>query len=408
MLSVGPFGQPIMPGDSIPFTYALIMGDGLHNDPSHFARTFDYQNPAPYLNGLDFTNLISSAQWAGWFFDNPGVDTDGDGYAGNFHLLDCNGRDCDSVYYSGDGVPDFKGPLPPPPPDDITIETFPGKLVVHWTGKATEYARDRHSRRPDFEGYRVYIAESDTSRGWSILGHWDREDFYRLSYNDVKQTWIRNSHLCTVDEWRIMLDDPQFSPLDHPAPSLTTAYHDVAVDTLRTASGTILDIVSKDRWSYFAPGDANHGNEYGDADGVHRSMIQWTGSIDTVVDGQGVRYGVYELEIDDLSMAKIFYVAVTAFDYGDYRNFIDPEESHPRERFERFMAINAADVVVDSNLGVSVYPNPYKSQFYDAMGNVARDSKWPRMASSMNATAGFGSPISPTRQWSRYTRWMGI
>lgn len=371
MLSVGPFDKPILPGDSVPFTYALVMGDDFHTDPTHFARTFDYQNPAPYLNGLNFTNLISAAQWAGWFFDNPGIDTDGDGYAGDFHLIDCNGRDCDSVYYTGDGIPDFKGPLPPPPPDDVSLETFPGKIIVRWTGKATEYARDRHVRRPDFEGYRVYIADSDTGRGWSLLGHWDREDYVRFSYSDVKETWIRNSHPRTIEEWRAILSDSQFDPLDHTMPSFSSAYHDIATDTVRTASGSIIDIVQKDRWSYFATGDANHGNEYRDADGVHRSMIQNTGTIDTAVDGQMVPYGIYELEIDDLSQSKIYYIAVTAFDYGDYRNFIDPEESQPRECFQRFMAINAADVVADSNLRVNVYPNPYKIQFHDALGNVA-------------------------------------
>ncbi len=371
MLSVGPFDGPIMPGDSIPFTYALVMGGDFHTDPAHFARTFDYQNPAPYLNGLNFSNLIASAQWAGWFFDNPGVDTDGDGYAGEFHLVDCNGYDCDSVYYSGDGVPDFKGPLPPPPPDDVTIETFPGKLIVRWTGKATEYARDRHARRPDFEGYRLYIAETDTSRGWSLIENWDREDFVRVSYDDRRQTWLQNSHPYTITEWRAMINDPQFDPRAHQMPSFSSAYHDIATDTVRTRSGVIIDIIQKDRWSYFVTGDANHGNEYRDADGTHRSKIQQVGVVDTLINGEMVPYGIYEMEIDNLSQAKIFYIAVTAFDYGDYRNFIDSEESQPRERFQRFMAINSADVVVDSILRVHVYPNPYKGQFRDGHGNIA-------------------------------------
>jgi hypothetical protein len=149
------------------------MGDDFHTDPNHFANTFDYNNPAPYLNGLNFTNLISAAQWAGWFFDNPGVDTDGDGYAGEFYLVDC--RDgCDSVYYSGDGVPDFKGPLPPPPPDDITFETFPTKIIARWTGKATEFARDRTSAGPTGRGTRSTL-QSMTRQGPVVGGMWDRQ-----------------------------------------------------------------------------------------------------------------------------------------------------------------------------------------------------------------------------------------
>ena len=371
LLTVGPLDQPIRPGDSIRFTFCIVMGDDFHVDPNHTANTFSYNNPAPYINGLNFTNLISAAQWAGWFFDNPGVDTDGDGYAGEFYLVDCNGRDCDSVYYSGDGVPDFKGPLPPPPPDDITFETFPTKIIARWTGKATEFARDRHMRRPDFEGYKVYLAEDDTAKGWSLVGSWDKPDYVRYSFHAIKETWIRNSQPHTIEEWRQILSDTEFNPFNYAMPSFSTSYRDIATDTVRTAAGTIVDIVTHDRWSYFGPEAANHLNNYEDGQRTIRNPVQQVGTIDTLVDGRIQQYGIYEYEIDDLSQSKEYWITVSAFDYGDYRNFVEPEESVPGDNALPFLAVNSADVVVDSNLKVNVHPNPYKGEFYDSQGNIA-------------------------------------
>jgi hypothetical protein len=370
-LSLGQLPNPLRPGDSVHVVYSLVMGADFHQDPNHFKNTYSYLNPAPYLNGLNFTNLISAAQWAGWFFDNPGVDTDGDGYAGEFYLVDCNGRDCDSVYYSGDGVPDFKGPLPPPPPDDITFETYPTKIIARWTGKATEFARDRHMRRPDWEGYNVYLAVDDTVKGWSLVGSWDRQDYVRYSYHGVKETWIRNSQPHTIEEWKQILSDPEFDPRDHSMPSFSTAYFDIATDTVRTAAGTIVDIVTHDRWSYFGHEAADHQNEFEDGGRMHPNPIRQIGTVDTLIDGEIKQYGIYEYTIDDLSQSKVYWLTVSAFDYGDYRNFIDPEESVPGENAVRFVPVNSADVVVDSGLRVNVHPNPYKAEFYDNHGNLA-------------------------------------
>ena len=107
-------------------------------------------NPQPYLDHLSFKDLITIARWADWVFDNPGVDTDHDGNRGRAYVLNCTGVDtvgydttiigippettivpitissgCDSVFYKGDGVPDWRGPQsPPPPPFELT--TKPG------------------------------------------------------------------------------------------------------------------------------------------------------------------------------------------------------------------------------------------------------------------------------------------
>ena len=78
-------------------------------------------DPIAYYGFLNFSDLIENAVWAGWVYDNPGVDTDNDGYAGEFSLcvLDSELVDStdsiwqpsvvDTFYYEGDGVPDWRG-----------------------------------------------------------------------------------------------------------------------------------------------------------------------------------------------------------------------------------------------------------------------------------------------------------
>jgi hypothetical protein len=154
-------------------------------------------------------------------------------------------------------------------------------------------------------------------------------------------------------------------------PSFTSGFRDIATDTVRTAAGTIVDIVTHDRISYFGPESADDQNEFEDGGRMYRNPIQQVGTVDTLVDGEIRQYGIYEYEIDDLSQSQLYWITVSAFDYGDYRNFIDPEESIPGENAKKFVAVNSADVVVDSNLKVNVHPNPYKSEFYDSHGQVA-------------------------------------
>ena len=58
-------------------------------------------------------------------FDNTGYDTDGDGYAGD----DLDG---DGIIDTGDGVPDFRGP-PPPPAPPLTATAGDRKVVLDWS-----------------------------------------------------------------------------------------------------------------------------------------------------------------------------------------------------------------------------------------------------------------------------------
>jgi hypothetical protein len=368
LLSIGPLADWIPPGDSIHLTYAVVVGEDFHSDPHNFIDNFNPDDPSRFVNNLNFFDLITAAQWAGWFYDNPGVDTDHDGYKGEYVVTDCHLINCDTVYYTGDGVPDYKGPEPPPPPP-FDISTYPTKLVVRWTGATTEYARDKHMRTFDWEGYKVWLAQDDTSRGYALLASWDREDYVRVSYRPNFDDWKQSSQPLNIAEWQEALGDPQFDPNRYVHPSVANSYNDTEVDTVRTPDGRIIGVTSKPRMSYFAAQDANYENTYPSQGRTAQNLIQQVGTMDTVIDGQVRQYGIYEFTMDKLSQTQAYWIAVTAFDYGDYRNHIDPEETTPAQNYQYFRAINSADVVVDSGLRVSVFPNPYKLLFRDWQGH---------------------------------------
>jgi hypothetical protein len=100
LLSFGPFN--IEPGQNIPITMAFVGGENFHTDPSAFEMLYNPENPEPFYNQLNFNDLSKNAVMADWVYDNPGIDTDGDGYYGRYYI--CNS---DTVYYQGDGIPDY-------------------------------------------------------------------------------------------------------------------------------------------------------------------------------------------------------------------------------------------------------------------------------------------------------------
>jgi hypothetical protein len=390
-LSVGPIPD-IAPGDSVPFTYALVVGEKFHTRPDNFARNFDPQDPSRYRDNLDFTDLIVNARAADWHFDNPGVDTDGDGYAGKFYLDNCQGSDssrCDTVWYKGDGVPDWGGPQPPVPPK-IEISTRPHGATLRWTGEISEIAKDRISRQRDFEGYRVYTARTNTAANYALVASWDLPDNYRrIGYNEQTGDWRQIAYPLPVDRWREVLADESFDPEQHRHPSLHTAYKDIVIDTVRDASGAIVRIEERLRYSFFEPEGPNFGNTYRDGGRLQRNPIQRVEIRDTLVDDQWLSYGVYEMELNNLSAAVPLWFAVTAFDHGDYKRNLGPLESSPQGNAEFAFPQYSADVVMDSAFKVQVYPNPYKTYFKDGMGNPS--------SYYSQGFEGYGNPVMDER-----------
>ncbi|MEE9442229.1 MAG: hypothetical protein V3V99_06135, partial [candidate division Zixibacteria bacterium] len=152
VLSTGPVD--LAPGDSTFMTMALVFGDKFHWKPWSYLWYHDPWSPEAYFKYLDFRNLFENSYWAKFTFDNPGVDTDNDGYRGRY-LWKCKCDDIDTCYeegdfpidttrdccykryFTGDGVPDFRIASPPPAPIVRTIPKH-DKVTIRWNGKITE------------------------------------------------------------------------------------------------------------------------------------------------------------------------------------------------------------------------------------------------------------------------------
>ncbi len=106
-----------------------------------------------YIGGLpegekdEFEDLGLNARWAHDVYDNPS--------ANGFR----------------DGIPDFKGPPPPPSPN---LQIIPGdrQVTIRWDN-SSESAYDQFSRLYDFEGYRLYRGRSGVFSEMQLLGEYD-------------------------------------------------------------------------------------------------------------------------------------------------------------------------------------------------------------------------------------------
>lgn len=165
------------PGDSILFTYAVIGGEG-NPDVSRALGAFD---PAAFID------LGANAAIAGLMFDNPDFDTDGDGFAGE-------DTDGDGLIDTGDGVPDFRGP-PPPPAPPLTITPADRKVTLDWSAAdpnspgydpndmtlplnfedpfVADDPNTPENESQDFEGFRVLRSQTGVLGTFEILAEFD-------------------------------------------------------------------------------------------------------------------------------------------------------------------------------------------------------------------------------------------
>jgi len=364
----------LLPGDSVPFVYALCAGDNAYTDPD---RRLDCRNPYDFASGVNGDDLAFAATWASWIYDTPGLDTDGDGYRGEFHLANCDsfnffgrGYGCDTVFYTGDlgpppgpgsncqsygGAPDRAGPAAPPCPAqdiDMFVETHPGEVIVRWSGRNTETVADPLSKNYDFEGYHLYVGRLNAVSQYSLIASWDIEDYLRYIYDPRRGgSWVLQGNPIPIDSLRAMHGD-DINPNLHTEPSFATCFRDTVPD---------VHGYRRERCSYFVKQDANFGNVYEENGAMVENIIQRLGdSVYVTEDGDSLVYGLYEAHLTSFNPSLGLYVSITAFDYGEAALGLTPQESQPGSCAQYAIPISSADVVLETNLGVSVYPNPYK------------------------------------------------
>ncbi|MFH2037560.1 MAG: hypothetical protein ABIJ45_14260 [Candidatus Zixiibacteriota bacterium] len=388
LLSFGPFN--IQPGEVLPLSFAWVMGDNVHKDPNDFKNYFDYTEPDFFYNTLDFSDLAANSRWASWIYDNPGVDTDGDGDFGRFRLclsdsefvMDSLGNTIgweyiyDTIYYIGDGVPDFKGASPPPAPELWVIDQngdtlgtkirphldslFTGELVIRWNGFRSETEKDVFSNEYDFEGYRIYTSTTPDPSGFSLMASYDREDYNRYVWDPGLREYVLRETPFTIDSLRSIYGE-DFSPLDYDRNNLFRWNEPGTSDTF---------------YYYFEPQDWNQ-SDLTSLASIHKAYPEIT-EPPTILnieqariyypeelteDGLFFKYYEYEFIMDNLLPSQLYYIAVTAFDYGSPQSGLQSLETQPFNNFVYEYPNNQTayieEQIAQSGLNVVVYPNPY-------------------------------------------------
>lgn len=377
LLSFGPF--LLLPDSSLPLTFAVIAGENFHTDPSNFNSFFDPSDPQPWLDNLSLEDFSLNALWAGWVYDSPGVDTDFDGYRGKFRVVDG-----DTLYYTGDGVPDYQGPPPPTPPSELLYETTAGTIRIRWNGQITETGRDPFSFLSDFEGYRVYMSRTLRLEDFALLTSRDNINYMRRRYNRVTEKWVIKNPPFTLDSLKSLYDsltDSLYGYAFHPDSFKIALTGDALVEI-------ILDDVDPSKldtnYYFFERFDSNDmiddiATAYlvdsmgHDVTGVIRKIYPLSDPLDSIlmIDGTEVLWPYYEYEyaIEGLQLAEPVYLAVTSFDFGNPAADLSSLESSPLANATEIWPINSADVVKDERPKPGVYPNPYRlADNYNAQG----------------------------------------
>lgn len=331
--SFGPF-EKISPGDTLIVTVAYICGADFHVRPDDADAFIDSPDDPTlvdqYYRSLDFADFAINATWAGWVYDNPGVDTDSNGYRGEYVLSPAG----DTVWIQGDGVPDFAGP-PPPPSPQLTFRVSPGVVTIIWNSLEPENQKDTFSGLNDFEGYKVYWSKTGRLDDYDLLAAYDYIDYDSIFHESGRlKKWkkppIRYEALKEKHPDIGFYMFPPYAPL--PQGGYDTLY---TPHSFNIGFGDSIDLeLDPDR---------------------EVILDSTTIYVDGVGDSTEVRW--YSKTFINLLESQALYFAVTSFDYGNPTTQLSPIESSK--------AINATllyptatgeDITGD----IFVFPNPYR------------------------------------------------
>ncbi len=221
------------PGEKFSMTVAFVAGENFH-DSNHPQQSNTNIDPTLF----NFHDFYNNADWAAKVYDNPMVDTDGDNWYGEdtgidgiyaeeigdtISFIDWEGNFINTVYNGpdegerdgilqeiedqaprpiqfeytaynelfdpGDGIPDFKGP-PPPPIPILNSNESDREVILQWGRYPSEDSTyfDPFSRQQDFEGYRVYVSNTGMENEFTFLAEFDKINYAYFSEIDSMMT----------------------------------------------------------------------------------------------------------------------------------------------------------------------------------------------------------------------------
>lgn len=370
LLSFGPFNINV--GQKLPLSFSYLAGENFHTSETNGDNLPGLPNT--YYQNLNFADLGLNSTWASWIYDNPGVDSDGNGYRGKFRIqskdpatgdVRCWPADSvdfvpeeflqDTIWYEGDGIPDFRGASPPPAPSvggNFWLEPEVGRIRVRFNGLNSETNKDVFSGLEDFEGYRIYYARDNRATSYTMLASYDRQDFNKFVY-DPDLGWKLYDPPYTLEELRDLFQDPDLDPEAWPRQRPYQPTYNPTPEFTQY---------------YFAAQDYNV-SDLSDPAGIHKvypdqpypsTLIAADADPSELTPEGRFKYFEYEYIIEDMLPSVPYYVNVTAFDYGSPVSGLASLETSKTVGALVAYPLSTAEDVEKENLEVIVYPNPYR------------------------------------------------
>jgi hypothetical protein len=363
LISFGPYR--VFPGEDVHFTFAYVAGEDFHTDPTNVWNLPDF--PKAYYENVDFSDLAKNAAWAKWVYDNPGFDTDGDGYYGKFRLCvhDSVETDtgwiasrADTFWYEGDGIPDFRGAMAPAAPY-FWVTPFVGGFHVRLNGSRSETEHDVFSNLVDFEGYHIWLGRDEREYSYSLMAGYDIDNYDKWVWN--KALVPRNYELqdvpFTLEELRCL-----YGKGDDPCSDSTFKPHRY------TRANPYQNPDFPDSLFYFTPHHFNASQPgvtspirkvYPDEPNPAMLPIDSL-TPDRYTEEGHLKYYEYEFTIENLLPTVPYWINVTAFDFGSPAAGLNPLETSKTVGAVSAYVYGTEAQLLGQEKEVYVYPNPYR------------------------------------------------
>ncbi|PIE78727.1 MAG: hypothetical protein CSA15_06280 [Candidatus Delongbacteria bacterium] len=295
----------------------------------------------------------------------------------------------DGVLNPGDGVPDFDGP-PPPPSPTLSVDYDGSNVTVNWTShelsyfngdkipSGSEFSVDPFSKLYDFEGYNVSVANVKRLENFVEIFSADRVDYVYVNVNNPSDYYL-------PDRRSVPLSQEEIDSGDYP--ESYQFYNPEGIDILYVLKPLGKNIPLKlyddngepeitgqplkglynsfpyktDEYQFVATRSAEPDDNFvvvDPATGNSEPQYVWS----------------YSFTFFNKTIAREFFVAVTATDFGDIGNDTKPQTSNPLSN-----AVSAVPGKFVNDDKVYVVPNPYRSDIdYEAEGweNIGLENNW--------------------------------
>ena len=306
--------------------------------------------------------------WAGWIYDNPGVDTDGDGYFGDYRICVFDSVETESgwiataaetTWYRGDGVPDWRGAAPPPAPYVYIEPTYQG-FRIRFNGERSETEKDLFFHTVDFEGYRIYLGRDEREASLSLIESYDRYNFDKYVWNNQKLPdpgWQLRDIPYTLDSLRCLYgrgDDPCADSMFNPL-----LYTPLNWYTHPQYPDSIMYFTAHDYNRYEYPYTTRIHKVYPDEPDPRTLPIDSLTPARYTAEGH-YKYFEYECVIDGLLPTVPYWINVTAFDCGSPNSGLDALETSKTQGLQQAYAAGSEAQAAGADDRVWVYPNPYR------------------------------------------------